>query len=407
MTETFTCPSCGAPLEVPNEPASTLRCPYCGNQVIVPEELRVKPELRQEQPPMILVDMGGGESQPAATSSRWPRWLGCLVIGVIGLIVITALIPLLIIPLMMRQTTTQIESVITQQIIGTLIIPSFTQLTRPTQVALPAATPTPGFASLELSFGGVGTGAGLFEDARTIGVDGEGNIYVGEYLGGRVQVFDAEGNFITQWLVDPKFPLLDLAVGRDGTVYIVQRGDIFQYEGKSGKLLGIYIGMVEDAEDVYLPLDGGLLAASMGFSDDILRFNRDEEPALSISEAISGVTGDSELGMRVAEDGLGNIYALGRFNEAIFKYNPKGKFINQFGSRGDEAGQFRALLDLAVDGQGRVYASDIKGVQVFDSDGRYLSLIEVDGPAFGLVVDQQGFLYVAARTKVYKYRLNP
>lgn len=406
MTETFTCPSCGAPLEVPNEPASTLRCPYCGHQVIVPEELRVKPELRQEQPAMILVEMGGGESQPAATSSRWPRWLGCLVIGVIGLIVITALIPLLIIPLMVRQTTTQIESAITQQIISTVFIPSFTQFARPTQVALPAATPTPGFASLALSFGGEGTGAGLFEDARTIGVDGEGHIYVGEYLGGRVQVFDAEGNFITQWLVDPEFPLLDMAVTRDGKVYIVQRGEIQMYAGVTGKSLGNYPGAMEDAEDVYLPLDGGLLAASMSFSDDILRFDRDGELALSIPEAISGVTGDSELSMRVVEDGSGNIYALGRFNEAIFKYNSKGKFLNQFGSEGDENGQFRALLDLAVDGQGRVYASDFKGVQVFDTNGRYLGLIEVDGPAFGLVFDEQGFLYVVARTNVYKYALN-
>jgi hypothetical protein len=229
---------------------------------------------------------------------------------------------------------------------------------------------------------------------------------VGEYLGGRVQVFDAEGNFITQWLVDPKFPLLDMAVARDGKVYIVQRGETQMYAGVTGKSLGNYPGAMEDAEDVYLPLDGGLLAASMDFSDDILRFDRDGELALSIPEAISGVTGDSELSMRVVEDGSGNIYALGRFNEAIFKYNSKGKFINQFGSEGDENGQFRALLDLAVDGQGRVYASDFKGVQVFDGNGRYLGLIEVDGPAFGLVVDEQGFLYVAARTNVYKYALN-
>jgi hypothetical protein len=107
----------------------------------------------------------------------------------------------------------------------------------------------------------------------------------------------------------------------------------------------------------------------------------------------------------VAEDGLGNIMPL-VFNEAIFKVQSKGKFTNQFGSSGDEAGQFRALLDLAVDGQGRVYTGDIEGVQVFDGNGRYLTLIEVDSPAFGLVIDEQGFLYVAARTNVYKYAVN-
>lgn len=398
MTETFTCPSCGAPQEVPKQPASTLRCPYCGHQVIIPEELRVEPEPDEEQPSTMVVDLTGVGNEPAAVSSRGRRWLGCLVIAVIGLLVIISLIPLLIIPLIVRQTTTQIESVIPQQIISTVFIPGFTPP--------PAATPTPGFATLALSFGGEGTGAGLFEDARTVGVDGEGRIYVGEYLGGRVQVFDPAGKFLTQWLVDGELPLLDMVVGRDGTVYIVQRGDIWLYDGMSGKLLGKYPDNEEDIDDMYLPLDGGLLAASTSFSDDILRFNREGELALTIPDAISGVTGDSELTMRVAEDGLGNLYALGGFNEAIFKYNPKGKFTNQFGSSGDEAGQFRALLDLAVDGQGRVYASDITGVQVFDGNGRYLALIEVDSPAFGLVIDEQGFLYVAARTNVYKYAVN-
>jgi hypothetical protein len=374
--------------------------------VIIPEELRVKPEPVQEQPATIVVDLSGAMSEPAAMSSRGKRWLACIVIGVIVVVVIGALVPLLFIPLTMRQGSEMIESVITQQVVlSTVSIANFPTLSFSTQV--PAATPTPGFARLMLSFGGEGSGAGLFEDARTIGVDGDGRMYVGEYLGGRVQVFDPDGKFITQWLVDTEFALVDMAVARDGTVYIVQRGDVMMYEGESGRSLGIFPGDPQDAEDVYLPLDGGLLAASIHFSDEILRFNRDGELALNIPEAISGVTGDSELTMRVAENGSGDIYALGGFNEAIFKYNAQGKFTNQFGSSGDDTGQFTALQNLAVDGQGRVYASDFKGVQVFDGNGRYLDLIEVEGPAFGLAVDEQGFLYVAARTNVFKYQINP
>jgi DNA-directed RNA polymerase subunit RPC12/RpoP len=411
MIETFTCPACGAPLEAPDQPATTLRCPYCGHQVIIPEDLRVRPEPVQEQLPAIEVNVietvGRTVGEATVISSRVKRWLGCIVVAVIAVVIISALVPLLFIPLAIRQGSQMIEMVTTQQSVpGPVFIPNITQLSILTPVPEQVATPTPGFASLELSFGGQGTGAGLFEDARTIGVDGQGRIYVGEYQGGRVQVFDAEGKFITQWLVDPEFPLVDMAVARDGTVYIVQRGEVRMYTGASGKLIGTYPRELQDAEDIYLPLDGGLLAASVGFSDDILRFDRDGSLLLNIPEAVSGVTGDSELAMRVVEDGLGNLYALGGFNEAIYKYNSQGKFINQFGSSGDQVGQFRALEDLALDGQGRVYVSDIKGVQVFDVNGRYLDLIEVDGPAFGLVVDDQGYLYVAARTKVYKYRID-
>jgi len=55
--------------------------------------------------------------------------------------------------------------VITQQIISIGFIPGRTQLSISTFVQPPAAAPTPGFASLELSFDGEGMGAGLFMDA--------------------------------------------------------------------------------------------------------------------------------------------------------------------------------------------------------------------------------------------------
>ncbi len=40
MTQTFTCPSCAAPLDYDGRGASTIECPYCSSSVIVPQELR-------------------------------------------------------------------------------------------------------------------------------------------------------------------------------------------------------------------------------------------------------------------------------------------------------------------------------------------------------------------------------
>ncbi len=59
-----------------------------------------------------------------------------------------------------------------------------------------------------------------------------------------------------------------------------------------------------------------------------------------------------------------------------------------------------------MDGKGRVYVSDFKGIQVFDSDGRYLAVFKADGPASGMVFDDKDELFVAARTKVIKFSLN-
>jgi hypothetical protein len=127
--------------------------------------------------------------------SRGRRWLGCLVIAVIGLVVIISLIPLLIIPMILRQTTTQIESVI-PQIISTVFMPGFLrhQPQRPLRVSPP----------WRFEFWWGGTGAGLLK-MRTGGVDGEGASVWAKYLGGSVQVFDSAGKFLTQWLVDGSY----------------------------------------------------------------------------------------------------------------------------------------------------------------------------------------------------------
>ena len=109
--------------------------------------------------------------------------------------------------------------------------------------------------------------------------------------------------------------------------------------------------------------------------------------------------------MTVAEDGVGKIYALGAFNDAVFIYNSEGKFLNRIGSAGDEPGQFQAVSDIVVDGQGRIYVSDFDGVKVFSQDGRFLGLIETENVAFGLAIDDQDNLYVAGRTQLYRYNL--
>lgn len=107
--------------------------------------------------------------------------------------------------------------------------------------------------------------------------------------------------------------------------------------------------------------------------------------------------------MRVAVDGSGQIYALGRFNDGIFKFSRDGKFMNRFGGKGDQPGQFRAAYSIAVDGHGRVYVGDMKGIQVFDADGRYVALIELKGMAFGTVFNDKNELFVIARDHVIKF----
>ena len=387
MLKTFDCPKCGAPVSYEKDvigASLTARCPYCNSSLSVPDEMRGRPAQILSG---VTIDL-----RNTVSGARVTKWLLLIV-----------LIPLLAV-------------LIAVIAMGGFLVPLFTGNTKPGPGKVAATKPGPGvpgnketanaFATQLLNFGSEGIGPGMFKDARSIAVDAAGKIYVGEYLGGRIQVFDPQGKFITQWNVDPKMPLRGLAADRKGTVYIVQHGKITRHEGETGKILGEvdYPGG-GGFDDLTMTADGGFVTAWYSNRDDVVRFNSAGAVTQTIRAAISSTSGDSELNTRVAVDGLGNIYALGSFNNAVFKFGPDGKFLTRFGDAGDQPGQFRAPSAIAVDGKGRVYVSDIKGIQVFDGNGRYLTAFNPGGMAFGMVFNDNNELFVVARKQVLKLAL--
>lgn len=386
MPKTFDCPKCGAPVSYEENVVGanlTARCPYCNSSLVVPDEMRGRPAHVMSQG-----DIRFGSS---GTSTNW-AWLLVIIpiFAVVGIVLVAGFL----LPLLRRPEPPTSRKMVTP----------------------PTGTRSPGFGAKEkgsafatqtLNFGSEGIGPGMFKDARSIAVDAAGKIYVGEYSGGRIQVFDPEGKFITQWTVDPKMPLTGMAADRNGTVYVVQSGTISRHEGETGKLLG-QLGYTGGwgFDDVSVMADGGLVAAWYKNRDDIVRFNPSGQVGRTIRAAISSVTDESELDTRVAVDGLGNIYALGTFSNAVFKFSPDGKFITRFGDAGDQPGQFRAPSAIAVDGKGRVYVSDFKGIQVFDGNGRYLKVFDPAGTASGMVFNDRNELFIAARKHVLRLALN-
>ena len=93
---------------------------------------------------------------------------------------------------------------------------------------------------------------------------------------------------------------------------------------------------------------------------------------------------------------------------AVFKYSPEGKFINQWGSKNSNSshfdpGQFYDAEGIAVDGYGRVYVNDVNTIQVFDSTGTYINHFE--GYVIGMTIDSQNNVYVTIGDKVEKYQI--
>jgi hypothetical protein len=202
-----------------------------------------------------------------------------------------------------------------------------------------------------------------------------------------------------------------LAAG-GGKLYAVVSGGLYAYDSKTGKALGAVdvggnLGILNFTDVASRP-GGGLAAASFVGDDNLVLLNSDLQFDRVITDVISQVSGNPELDMRVGIDGRDNIFVLGTFNNGVFHYGPNGQYANRFGSEGGANGQFQAPSDIAVDQQGQVYVSDDKGIQVFSSDGRYLSTLGVpdQGYVFGMTFDAQGALYLICNNgKVYKFLL--
>jgi hypothetical protein len=374
MPKEIRCPSCGASVKLtPGE--KSMSCPYCDSSIVIPDELSGPHPDRGETDSTATFPRGMTVTtvDPAAAGRSCRRV--ALVMGIMMVAVIGSLV------FFLTQSSTVIESVVDQVTM------------HPGRID-PSGTGSQ--SGTELGFGGEGTGPGLFTDASCIGIDAEGHIFVGERETGRIQVFDGEGTYLTQWTFgtpDDRW-LGSMAVSREGTVYIVTGSELFVYDGMTGDSLG----MLDHPEgwgfdDVTTCPDGSVLASWYKNRDDIIRFDRQGSMDLLIREAISGQSGDSELSTQVAVDGLGNIFALGEFNGSIFKFSEEGRFQTRFGSDGDRPGQFTSPSCIAADNLGNLWVSDFGDLLVFDGTGLYMGTFDPGVYISDMVIGDGNILY--------------
>ena len=245
-----------------------------------------------------------------------------------------------------------------------------------------------------LKFGGKGNGAGKFADNRHVAVDGSGRIYSSDYQGGKIQVFDASGKYLTQWIADPKMNLYELCADRKGNVYVLQNRGIYVYKGETGELVNKlenynYRGMA-------LTLDGKIVATNdKGFTifDGNLKTVQDFKDAAESASTAYGFE-------HVAVDGDNQIYAIDRTKGDICKFSADGKFLNRFNSKA-----FISPTSIAIDNKGRIYVSAVSEIDVFDQQGRQINSFPAT-QAFGMVFNDADELFVASRPFVVKYKIN-
>lgn len=269
------------------------------------------------------------------------------------------------------------------------------------------------FARLEASFGKEGSGQGYFENLRLLAPAPDGSVYTVENESGRIQHFDATGKFLNLWFVPgtenlDEVYIEDLVVGPDGRVYVLTRGEILIYDGSSGALL---LNLQPQAGEQRLRInqlafgpDGTPYALSD--RETLVRFDAAWQPEILAEEIIDSVTKDSESSPHLILDGSGLVYVLGSSNQAVFKYDRQGAYINSFGSKGEAKGQFDYAHELAIDRYGRIFVGDSDGILVFNADGLFLRQFAIPGVAYDLAIDAQNRMWIAnSNQRVLRYTL--
>ena len=431
MAETFRCPSCAAPLEF--EGKTMQKCPFCSSNVIAPSDLfygrsaaahrdissltgRALAEIQQEirrgnKINAIKIfretfNTGLKEAKDAVEAMERGESVDLSAIQVRS-------IDLNVSPDDVRAlqkagvavggSIMAVTAVVALIIVAAVGIAIYFAVAKTPAVGISTpigntnSTPKPAASSSDvdevLKVGGEGTGAGRFKDNRDVAVGPNGEIYSADYQGGRIQVFDAAGTFVTQWNVEERRNLYDLAADRKGRLYVANSGGIWLYEGATGKLVNkantYHVrGMALGADSrLTVIADRGLM-----IMDADLKVLNEYKDAAEQASSSSGFR-------RVAVDGHGNIFAMELSGGDICKFSPQGKFLNRFPSGA------RSANGIVIAPSGRIFVSATNTIYVLSETGQPIKSFKTT-QAFGMAFNDQEELFVAARPWVIKYKLD-
>ncbi len=199
----------------------------------------------------------------------------------------------------------------------------------------------------------------------------------------------------------------DVAVGRDGRIYVVDSGHhriaVFERSGKRVQTFagpGNGPGQLRDPVGIGLAPSGEVYVADKG-NRRIQVFSADGAPRRSWPVKAGG---ENVAPVDVALDAGGKtVYVTGNSNHRVMAFTPEGKLLHQWGGEGMNRGQFRYPATVAVGADGRVYVVDVLNtrVQVRDPGGAFYSVGEwgvLPGQLFrpkGVALDKRGRVYVS------------
>ncbi len=205
-----------------------------------------------------------------------------------------------------------------------------------------------------------------------------------------------------------------VALGKAGQVYVFQRGNTqgpayaaaaaqlleFDSSGRYVREIGHNLYAWSDAHATRVDPAGNIWAADKG-SNMVVKFTAEgrvamvfgRKPGASDASArpldrpnppLPAVDGQFRDVTDMAWDSQGNTYISdGYINSRVAKVAPDGRWLGSWGSFGSEPGQFNTLHSIQIDARDQVYVADRgnRRIQVFDTAGKLLRIIQINVPA--------------------------
>lgn len=233
----------------------------------------------------------------------------------------------------------------------------------------------------EKVWGSLGAGRGQFSKPRAIAIDDKDQLYIVD-MTARIQVFDADGNFLRGWQTP---------------------------EHVNGRPTGLTFDTSE----------GHLLVADTHYNR-VLTYTSAGEllPDRTLGGTMGQGPGEFGLVADVVRDATHNYYVseYGEYDR-VQKFSPDGKFMMQWGGHGTDAGQFMRPQHLEFDTDGLLWVADACNhrIQVFDQSGKLIKIWGEQGSKSGqiyypycIALDGKGHIYVSefGNHRVQKFTLD-